>query len=110
MHVIDPIGEAANELDGVDPLPNQVAGIEVEAKLLTMPDRFERSFGTVKVEGNFSRVNFQRETDAALGEDVENRIPTIGELLVTVVNHLLRHRRERVEQVPDARAGEPVDR
>ena len=54
-------------------------------------------------------MHFEREPHAALAEHVEDRVPALGELLEAVVDHRLGHRRERIEQVPDARAGEAVD-
>ena len=72
----------------------QVAGIEVEAELFAVVERFEGPLGRVDVEGDFRRMDFQGELDAAFGEDVENRIQALGEELEAVVDHLLRHRRE----------------
>ena len=54
-------------------------------------------------------MDLQRELDAALLEDVEDRVPALGEQLEAVVDHGVGDRRERVEQVPDRRAGEAVD-
>ena len=70
---------------------------------------FEGSLGGVDVEGDLGRVDLQRELDAALLEDVEDRVPAVGEQLEAVVDGGVGHRRERVEQVPDRRAGEAVD-
>lgn len=53
-------------------------------------------------------MDFQRELDAALLEDVQNRVPAIGEELETLFNGRIRHGRERVQEVPDRRASETV--
>ena len=53
-------------------------------------------------------MHFERELYAALGEHVEDRVPALGELFETVVDHRVWHRRERIQQVPDGRAGEAV--
>ena len=60
------------------------------------------------VERDLRRMHFEREPHAAFAEHVENRIPTIGELLVAFVDHRIGHRRERIQVRPDARAGETV--
>ena len=73
---------------GSTPCQMQVAGIEVEAELLAVVERFERPLGGVDVEGDFGRMDFQRELDAALGEDVEDRVEALGEQLEAVVDHL----------------------
>ena len=102
------VGELANEFDRVDALPQQVARIEVETELLPVADRFERSLGRVDIERDLGRMHFQREPHAAVAEHIENRIPPLGKLLVTFVDHRIGHRRKRVQQRPDARTGETV--
>ena len=57
--------------------------------------------GAGNVEGDFGRMHFEGELDAALLEFIEDRIPHAGEERVAVVDHLPGDRRERVEQVPD---------
>ncbi len=54
-------------------------------------------------------MDFQVELHAALGVDVENGIETVGKELEAVVDHLRRHRREGIQQMPDAGAGEAVN-
>ena len=109
VDVVDPVGERPDELDGVDELPEQVAGVEVEAELGAVVERLQGRLGRVDVEGDLGRVDLQGELDAALLEDVEDRVPAVGEQLEAIVDHRVGHRRERVEQVPDRRAGEAVD-
>ena len=102
VHVVDAVVERADELHGVDALPVEVAGVEVEAELLAAAERVERPLGGDDVEGDLGGMHLQREPHAALGEHVEDRIPALGELREAGVDHRLGHRRERVEQVPDA--------
>src|SRR5690606_11255327 len=109
VDVVDAVRELADELDGIDPLPNEMARIEIEAEFLAVADRIEGAAGGVDVEGEFGRVDFEGEADAAFGEDVEDRVPAIGELLEAGFDHRLGHWRERVGEVPDAGAGEAVD-
>ena len=42
VDVINPLREGADEFHRIDPLPEQVAGIEVEAELLAAVQRFDR--------------------------------------------------------------------
>lgn len=109
MDVVHPVGKLADELDGVDSLPNQVAGIEVEAELLAVADGIERPASGEQVECDLSRMHLQRESHAAFAEDIEDWIPALGKLLEPIDDHRLRHGRERVEQMPDARTGKAID-
>ena len=106
--VIDPIGEGANELDGIDSLPMQMAGVEIEAEFLAVVQRLESPFGRIEVKGDFRGVNFQGELHAAFAKHVENRIEAFGEQLETGIQHLRGHGRKRIIEMPDARAGESV--
>ena len=42
VHVIDAVGKGANELDRINTLPVQVAGIKVEAKFFAIIERLKR--------------------------------------------------------------------
>ena len=109
VDVVDAVGERADELHRIDALPDQVAGVEVEAELLAVVQRLQGPLGRVQVEGDLGRVHLQGELHAALAEHVEDRVEPLGQQLEAVVDHRRRDRRERIEQVPDARAGEAVD-
>ena len=109
VDVVDAVGERADELDRIDALPDQVARIEIEAELLAVVQRIERPLGRVQVEGDFRRMHLQGKLHAALAEHVENRVEPLGQQLETVVDHLGRNGRERIQQRPDARSGEAVD-
>ena len=54
-------------------------------------------------------MHLEREADAFGVEHVDDRAPALGELLVASLDRVEVVRREGVEQVPDRRAGEPVD-
>ena len=109
VDVENPVGEFANKPGGVHALPDQVAGIEIEAEFRPEIEGLQRPLRRVEIEGDLGRVHFEGEFHATLAEHVEDRVPTLGQELKTGVDHGGRHRRERVEQVPDARAGETVD-
>ena len=87
VDVINPIGKGAQKLDRIDPLPEQMAGIEIEAELFAAVERLERSLGGVQVEGDLRRMNFQGEPHAALAEDVQNRIEPLGQQIEAGVDH-----------------------
>ena len=63
----------------------------------------------INVEGDFRRVDFEAEVDAAFLEDVQDGVPKFGQKLVALVDHFAGSGRKIVDQVPDARAGEAID-
>ena len=62
VHVIDPIRESPDELDGVDHLPEEVARVEVEPELRAVVDRLQGPLGRVDIKGDLGRVNLQART------------------------------------------------
>jgi hypothetical protein len=70
VDVIDAIGEGAEKLDRIDPLPVEVAGIEVESELLAAAERLESALGGDQIVGDLRGVDLEREADATFGEDV----------------------------------------
>ena len=90
VDVIDPVREGPQELDRINPLPQQMAGVEVETEFLATIDRRERLLGAVEIERDLGRMDFEREADAAIGEDVQDRVETLGEECVALVDHRLR--------------------
>lgn len=109
VDVVDAIREGANEIDGIDTLPDEVAGVEVEAEFLAPVECLECAFGGVEVEGDFGGVNFEGEFDATVFEDVENWVPAFGEELEAAFDHGFGGGREVVEEVPDGGSGKSVD-
>ena len=96
--------------DGIDPLPVEMAGVEVEAEFFAMVERLERSFGGENIEGDLGRVDFQREFHAALAEHVQDRVPAFGEQSSKPASIMSGGTGGKShEQVPDAAAGEAVD-
>src|SRR5262245_19661599 len=109
VHVEDALAELADEADVVDALVAHVRRVEVQAEVRRVVDRRERATGAVEVEGDLGRVDLEREADADLLELLQDRRPLRREVAVAGLDHVLRHGREAVEQVPDRRAGEAVD-
>ena len=54
-------------------------------------------------------MDLQGELHAAFAENVENRVPSLGQQLEAVVDRLRRDGREGIKPLPDARSGEAVD-
>ena len=109
VHVVDPVGELLDERRGIEELMREVARVEVEAELRPPVDRSEGLARRDEVVRDLRRVNLQAEADALGSEDVHDRPPAFGEVLVAPLDLVEVVRRERVQQVPDARAGEAVD-
>ena len=65
VHVVDPVGEIADEQVRLHPLPEQVAGVEVEPERRPVVERAEQALGRVEVEGDLGRVHLEGEPDAA---------------------------------------------
>src|SRR5262249_61523539 len=57
VNVQDALGEAAQKLHRVDPLPVQVARVEEEAELLAFVERLEHQLGAGQVEGELPRMD-----------------------------------------------------
>ncbi len=83
-------GKAANELHGIDALPDQVAGVEVEAELLAVAQSLESSLGRIEIEGDFRGMDLQRELDSAFAKDIEDRVPAFRQQLEAVGDHFRR--------------------
>ncbi len=90
----------------VEELVDEVARVEVDAEARAAVDRRPACGGGHEVVGDLGRVDLEREAHALGVEDVDDRPPALGELLVAAVDRGEVVRRERVEQVPDRRAGE----
>ena len=94
---------------GSTPCQSRWLGSKLNPNSGRLPEGLQGPLGGVEVEGDLGRMDLQPEPDAALAEDVEDRVPALGEELEAGVDHRVGDRRERVEQVPDRRAGEAVD-
>src|SRR5271168_2454852 len=86
VHVIDALGKSPDEFDRVDHLPEQVARIEVESELRTIVDRLQRTLGGVDIKGDLGGMNLEGKLDVAFLEDVEYRVPAIGEQFESFVD------------------------
>src|ERR1700730_3524813 len=84
--VRNPIGKSPDEFDGVDHLPEQVARIEVKPELRTMIYRFQGALGGVDIKGDLGGMDLEGKLDVAFLEDVEDRVPAIGEQLESLID------------------------
>ena len=82
--------------------------VEVDPEALAVADRVERLPRGDEVVGDLGRVHLEPEPDALGVEDVDDRRPALGEVLVAALDLGEVVRREGVEHVPDRRAGEAV--
>src|SRR6478736_3459541 len=99
--MVNAVRKFAEELDRVNALPEQMAGVEIEAELFAIVEGLERSPRGHQVERDLRRMHLERIPHAALAEHVEDRIPAIGELPEALDDHRVGHRREGIEQMPD---------
>ncbi len=105
--VVDPVGELEDEGHRVEVLPDEVRRVPVEAERLAVADRLEGAPRGPVVVRDLGRVHLVREADAHLVEDVEDRVPAVGEILVAGIDHRRGRGREHRHVLPDRRAGEP---
>ena len=61
MDVIDAVGKGPQKLDRIDPLPVEMAGIEVESELLPAPEGLEGPFGGDQIVGDLGGVDLERD-------------------------------------------------
>ena len=108
MHVVDPVAELERELRGVEELRREVTRVEVDAERLAVADRVERLARRHEVVGDLGRMHLEPEANALGVEDVHDRPPPLRELLVAALDLRVVVRRERVDEMPDRRAGEAV--
>ena len=104
MHVEDSVGEFADKLHIIYALVPEVRGVVVESEALVAADSLQGAFRGGYVEGDFRRVDFQREVYALFVEGVENRLPALCEVFVSGFNHFFGRRREGIEVLPYRRA------
>ena len=110
MDVVDAVGELVDER-GASRGTGARSGCG--SKLIPKPgavaDRRQRLARGDEVVGDLGRVDLEREAHALGVEDVEDRAPALGEVLVAALDLGEVVGRERVEHVPDRRAGEAGD-
>src|SRR6266516_2821024 len=85
-----------------------MARVEVDPEAGPPFDRSQSLAGGDEVVGDLSRVQLEAEAASFCVEHVHDRAPAPGEILVAALDGGEVVGRERVEEMPDRRAGEPV--
>src|SRR5439155_7113063 len=81
VDVVDAVAELVDEARRADALPVEVARVEVEAERRPVPDRRERAPRGDDVVGDLGGVDLQPEAHPDLIEDIQDRVPAVGEVL-----------------------------
>ena len=103
-----PVGELERERGRIEELRDEVARVEVQPEAVAPPERGQRLPGRHEVVGDLRRVHLEPEPHAFPLEHLEDRPEALGDLVVASLDRVEVVRRERVEEMPDRRAGEPV--
>jgi len=108
VDVEDAIVEFPEKADVVDALVAEVGRIVIESEGGMVVECLEGPFGGGDVEGDFGRMDFQRVFDPEFLELIEDGFEAGGEVFVTGLDLARQDRGERVDEVPDAGAGEAI--
>ena len=106
VHVVDPVLEVPQESDRVEVLPHEVTGVEVQSESRPVADGLQRPLRRPVVVGDLAGVHLVREAHSFLIEDIQDRIPSIREVLVSALDHVGGDRREHGHGVPNRRSSE----
>jgi len=110
VHVVDAVGEVADELHVIDALVTEVRRVVVEAEAFVAADSFDGTLGGSDVEGDFGGVDFEGEVHVQGVKSVEDWAKAIREIFETFVPVILVGWWEGVDGVPNAGSGESVNR
>src|SRR5439155_5962027 len=100
VDVIDAVRKLLDERGRVEELVGEVARVEVDPELRPSADRVERLARRDEVVGDLGGVHLETEPDPLLLEDVHDRTPPLGEIVVSTLDLLEVVRGKRVEEVP----------
>jgi len=87
----------------------QVAWVKIESKRFAIANRLQCFLSRNNIKCDLCWVYFQCKFHAAFVKYVQDRIPHFGEILETVLNHLIANWRKTVQHMPDTRTGKTVD-
>jgi hypothetical protein len=109
MDMPNAIAKFADELDRIDKLMNEVAGVEIEAEGRMPADGLQGAVSRNDIVGDLGWMDFQPKFDAILSEDIQDRFPAPGKIGVSPVDIILGRWREEIQVLPDRAAGEAID-
>ena len=109
MGMEDTVREFVDKLSRIDKLVDQVAGVKVDAKSRVVVDRGQRTMHGDDIIGDLGGMDFQPKLDAFGLENIKNRRPAVGKILIASVDVGLAGGREEIELSPHIAAGEAVD-
>ena len=109
VDVINPMAQPFKESDVVNTLIAEMARIVVKSEGFSAVDRLNRAFRSDDVKSDFSRMDFESELDTDFIKDIENRVPTVGEIFKTGINLCGIIWWKRVKEMPYSAASKAVD-
>src|SRR5215216_403856 len=109
VHVVDHIAEIPQEADIVQALPDHVGGIEVETEAWPMINGLQRGNRGPVVVRDLAGMYLVGEADPYFIENVDDRVPPVGEVGVARLDDLVLDGRKHRRVMPNRRSGEPDD-
>src|SRR5436305_1777325 len=86
MDVVDTLRKLLDKGGRVEKLRDKMAWVKVDAKARAVTDSIERCTRRHKIVGNFGGMYFQVKLHAFLVKYIYNRIPALGEILVSFLD------------------------
>src|SRR6202011_987840 len=97
------VGELTDKSDVIDPLVAKMGRIVIKTKTFMVTHGFQRPFGGGNIESDFGGVDFQGKVHIFRFKNVQNRNPTPGEILKSLLEIGLTGGWKRIEGMPDGR-------
>src|SRR5262249_32962036 len=107
MDVVDPVGEPAEELHGIDALPVEVGRIKEEAELLASAEGIEDLLDGAEIEGELAGMRLGGGADPTLLTHIEVGRPGMDESAEGACDDSNARAGIPQDVGPDGRAGEP---
>src|SRR5262249_5571178 len=104
--MVNAVRKAAQELDGVNALPVEVARVEGEADCFAAVDGLEGHLSAVEVESNLAGMDLEGKLDATVPANIEDGIPLAGKILQAGGHYGRGGRRIAGHVGPEPRPGE----
>lgn len=82
-------------------LPNQVAGVEIQAEFRVILKFLEQLLCGIVIERDLTRMDFKSKPNTVFAELVQNGTPKANDLVKPVLNHLFGGLREGIHPLPN---------